>query len=119
MDFLRSYFFKNEPLISLTFLGHFFHQNYFKRCPVDRGPIKKVPIKRGHITYIICIKVGYLFNKSNIRSIYNFFSLTRKIKASGASRQVEAMKHSPYDEDHEPVPGTNLHTTSGMLEKEL
>lgn len=44
-----------------------------------------------------------------------FFSLTRKIKASGASKQVEAMKHSPYDEEHEPVPGTNLHATSGML----
>ena len=45
--------------------------------------------------------------------------MTRKIKASGASKQVEAMKHSPYDEDHEPVPGTNLHATSGMLGKEL
>ena len=53
--------------------------------------------------------------KPTLQVHITFFSLTRKIKASGASRQVEAMKHSPYDEDHEPVPGTNLHATSGML----
>ena len=28
-------------------------------------------------------------------------------------KQVEAMKTSPYEEYHEPVPGTNLHATSG------
>ena len=52
--------------------------------------------------------------KPTLQVHITFFSLTRKIKASGASRQVEAMKHSPYDEDHEPVPGTNLHATSGI-----
>ena len=31
----------------------------------------------------------------------------------GVSKQVEAMKTSPYEEYHEPVPGTNLHATSG------
>ena len=31
----------------------------------------------------------------------------------GVSKQVEEMKTSPYEEYHEPVPGTNLHATSG------
>ena len=57
--------------------------------------------------------ITYLLNLNQILDY--FFSLVRKIKANGASKQVEAMKHSPYDEDHEPVPGTNLHATSGTL----
>ena len=49
----------------------------------------------------------------NKDTMFFHFSLTRRIKAMGVSKQVEAMKTSPYEEYHEPVPGTNLHATSG------
>jgi hypothetical protein len=83
-------------------------------------PLKRFPLRGVTLLTLYVLRLAtFLINPTLEVCIYNFFSLTRKIKASGASRQVEAMKHSPYDEDHEPVPGTNLHTTSGMLEKEL
>ena len=87
----------------------------------------KRSVMNGTLTEIISFRAMAERWKSLYFSVMKYFefiiltrsvflcSLERKIKAVNLSQQAENIKETMAEQMQEPVPGTNMHTTSGII----